>query len=198
MFAGKEILEDAVTTTPRGLWSNDPWVVENVERIYEHYVGTRRRRPFAPRHTSKVMKDPLNGVEHEISGYLHGAGLSERLRIVVKPNVFSPAVANSGKFTSWVLTRILEKDMKVLDLGSGTGVLALTAWHTLKARGTDEPVVWAVEAVPQAFANLKQNCARTGIVPHLGALAAVTERGAFLPHLMRVVCTRCWTGISML
>ncbi len=177
-FAGREILEDANPPEPRGFLSCDPDVVEAFAQVYADYTTDHRRRPTVPPHTEDMIADQSRArTPYRVHDFLN-LGFD----IVVQPNVFSPAFGNSSKFTAWVISKILTPDDKsVLDIGSGTGVLALTAWHTLTRphprKGRSDLKVVAVEGMTDAFGNLRRNCGTTGVIPLNCCLVACTSSG---------------------
>lgn len=171
-FAGHEILEDLTLGEPAGFFSTDRHVVKTFLNIYNEYVGKHRRKPFIPRHTKSVIeKQSQELTTYELPNFM-GLGLN----LAVHPQVFSPYYGNSTKFTCWILTKILSNQKTVLDIGSGTGVLALVAYKSLTGTGT--PNIVAVEAAPAAFENLVENVRNNvdGIQCIRAALAVKTNK----------------------
>ena len=152
-FAGREILERG-DAEPKGFFSSDPYVVETFHQIYLDYVKQGGRLPFIPPLTKSVIEKHNQQVSHQITNYL---GVIPNLQ--VDNGCFSPALANSSKFTSWVITKVLTKDdNRVLDIGSGTGVLALMAQKTLQQLGAATIEIIAVESDKASFNTLQKNC----------------------------------------
>ena len=173
-FAGHEILEDAQSKEPIGFFSSDRYVVEQFEKVYNEYVAERRRRPFTPLHTKKVIKrHGQEKTEYRLNDYL-----GYKCNVWIYPNVFSPLYGNSTKFTSWVITKILEGERKVLDIGTGTGALALLAEQVLKQKAGENQIrVVAIECAGHVYENLRKNIEenRSAVVPVLGVVAAKTS-----------------------
>lgn len=152
-FAGREMLERGGTdgAEPKGFFSSDPYVVETFHQIYLDYVQ-RCPRSLVPAHTQKIIEAHKKNPEHQIKNYL---GVIPNLH--VGNGCFSPALANSTKFTGWTINTILTSDdSPVLDIGSGTGVLALLAQNAIK--GASSPRIVAVESNEDSYQSLKMNC----------------------------------------
>lgn len=152
-FAGKSILQDKNETKQKGFHSTDPDVVNAFKHIFKAYTENHRRIPIKPIHSLDIIEDLAKAKEHSISNYVD-------LGITLKVNegIFSPAYANSSKFTSYAITKILKKDDKVLDIGSGTGAQAIVSYNFLKNNLlTNEPIVWAIEPFKESFENLNFN-----------------------------------------
>ena len=157
-FAGREMLERGVE--PKGFFSSDPYIVETFYQIYLDYVEQGGRSSFVPPHTRGVVEQHNRQPAHKVTNYL---GVITSLE--VGNGCFSPALANSSKFTSWVITKVLTKDdNSILDIGSGTGVLALMAQKTLQQLGATSSRIVAVECDENSFQTLLKNCpAASGI-----------------------------------
>jgi precorrin-6B methylase 2 len=156
-FSSREILESE-NPDPAGFYSSDPFVVETFSRIYDDYVKENKRSTFVPIHTLEIRKRHSSVGRHTIANFLDLVP-----EIVVETQTFSPAIANSTKFTGWIVSKTLERtDTAVLDIGSGTGALALVAWY---AMSTSDKSAWALEADSRVFENLKMNCNGTGVKP---------------------------------
>lgn len=123
--------------------------------------------------TSSVIAKHNEQPAHEIVNYL---GVISNLAV---EGGFSPALANSSKFTSWVITKVLTKDdTSVLDIGSGTGVLALMAQKTLQQLGVADCRIVAIESDNNSVQALKKNCnASSGIEVRKWCLSPKLEKG---------------------
>lgn len=175
-FASKEILEDMYSSEPKGFHSIDPDVVGVFEEIYHTYVSEHRRMPIKPTHTLKIIEEQSLVKEHLVSNYL-SSELKNGISIKVHDGVFSPKFANSSKFTSYVLCKILKGKESVLDIGSGTGIQALVALRKLEELGNTNPTIWALESVPSAFINLQENTQSTSITCRRWGLLSVLNNG---------------------
>ena len=152
-FAGKTILQDKNETKQKGFQSIDPDVVKAFEHIFNSYTATHRRIPIKPIHSLDIIDNLSKADKHRISDYLNLNILLE-----IDKGIFSPCYANSSKFTSYAITKILKKEDKVLDIGSGTGVQALVSYRYLQDYlSTPNPVVWAIEPFIESYDNLKRN-----------------------------------------
>lgn len=174
-FAGHEILEDVASNEPIGFFTNDIHVVNELEKVYNEYTSERRRRPITPKHTKQVIqKQRDKKTPYELANYL---GLN--LKINVEMGCFSPLYGNSSKFTSWVISKILNQETTVLDIGAGTGVQGLVAEKTLGVGG----IVYSVECVPSSFKNLEKNIKDngSGILAVRGVMLSETNKGKKIP-----------------
>jgi len=167
-FAGREILEHGQSESIKGFFSSDPYVVKTFHGIFNEYVSPHSRIPFVPLHTRRVAEAHDKHGQHTIPSFYFG--LVNNLMVGAKD--FSPWYGNSTKFTTWVLERLLTTGMdrpekkwsnhvnKLLDIGSGTGVLAVAARNILRnSCAKDNTVVWAIESHPNSFEVLRKNCA---------------------------------------
>jgi len=152
-FAGRDLLESG--TQPRGFFSSDPDVVNTFQHVYSDYVAQSGRLSFVPRHTRSVIDDhSTSDAARPLKNYL---GIIPHLEVA--DGCFSPAFGNSSKFTSWVISKVLTKnDISVLDIGSGTGVLALIAQKTLQQLGAMNYKILAVESDGRSLDTLRKNC----------------------------------------
>lgn len=152
-FAGREILERG-DSDPKGFFSSDPYVVETFHRIYEDYVAQGGRARLVPPLTQGVIDKHAQRKSHRLLNYCHTVQTIE-----VGEGCFSPGIANSTKFTCWAIGKLLSKDdISILDIGSGTGVLALVAKATLERLGVASPRIVATEFADAAYETLKKNC----------------------------------------
>lgn len=141
-----------------------------------------KRQRLIPLHTLNIISVQKELTTHKIKNYLELG-----LELEIDKGVFSPVYANSAKFVSWVITKVLKAGNNVLDIGACTGVLALTALRTLERLGTPPKKrnVVAVEPAPASFKNLKKNCEGTGIKLLQGALVVKTSKGRVaLPDML--------------
>ena len=158
-FAGREILENQKGEDPsiKGFFSSDPWVVKTFHKIFRDYTELHRREPFVPVHTRNIIQQHKSTGAHSLENYYFG--MIPKLEVM--QGVFSPAFGNASKFITWAIDKILTTPSgcctKVLDIGSGTGVLALTAYNVMKNANVEQPIVVALEPDPGAFQNLKKN-----------------------------------------
>ncbi len=175
-FAGHELLEDVASREPIGFFTSDPYVVQQLEKVYDEYTAEKRRRPFTPLHTHDVLQRQKDQSNHVLDNYL-----KLDLKIFVSPGSFSPFYGNSSKFTSWVLTKVLDTQTSVLDIGAGTGVQALVAERVLagpvEGGGNNRRIV-AVECSPGAYTNLEKNIQENSskILPIRGVMVARTDK----------------------
>lgn len=154
-FAGKTILQDKNETKQKGFHSIDPDVVDAFEHIFNSYTATHRRIPIKPIHSLDIIDDLSKVDKHCIKDYLN-----LKINLEIDKGIFSPGYANSSKFTSYAITKILKKDDKVLDIGSGTGVQAMVSYKYLQNDlSTPNPIVWAIEPFGESFKNLERNIA---------------------------------------
>lgn len=165
-FAGREVLERDQKNGVRGFFSTDPHVVETFHHVFNTYVESHGRIPYIPPHTRDVAAKHseshlIPSFYYDLVGKLH-----------VKPEMFSPVIGNSTKFTVWLLEKLLttgnptndshwpRKVKKILDVGAGTGVLSLAVGGILRNRcnRTDYSIV-ALDSCPHAQTILHDNCA---------------------------------------
>ena len=152
-FAGREILERG-DSEPKGFFSSDPYVVETFHKIYVDYVKQGGRACLVPPLTQDVIKEHATRKSHRIFNFCNTVDV-----LSVGEGCFSPAIANSTKFTCWAITKLLSKDDdSLLDIGSGTGILALVAQKTLAGLGVAKPIIWATECDETAYQTLCKNC----------------------------------------
>lgn len=155
-FANKAILQDKETKDYKGFHSIDSTVVDAFKKIFNAYTSSHRRIPIKPIHTLNIINSIKQKGKHTIENYLN-----ENIDIEVVNGMFSPAYANSSKFTSYALIRILKKNDKVIDIGSGTGVQALIAYNYLKNKlETESPLVYAIEPCKISIGVLESNANR--------------------------------------
>ncbi len=163
-FAGKTILEDGNYIEPQGFHSCDVGVVNAFKQIFESYTDDHKRIPLKPMHTRDIIEKTKEAGEHFLQCYHSKTTsdpiLSKPLRI--SADTFSPFYANSSKFTTDALLHVLQKDNKVIEIGSGSGIQVLAALRKLQDLGTSTPVVWAIE--PFAIELLEENCNGSDIV----------------------------------
>jgi len=165
-FAGRKLLEDETTNDFYGFHSVDLDVVEAFEAIFDSYVKEKRRTPIKPQHSLNIIAEIQKNTEpHIIENYLESSAYKNMIDefklsktdIEVPPQTFSPAYANSSKFTSIVLKTIIGKEDKVLEIGAGTGVQSIVAYKTQVALGNINPVVYALEMDEKGFTALQNN-----------------------------------------
>ena len=179
-FAGREILErepsEGQGGAPGGLpqvgdtrdimgfFSSDPMVVETFHRIYLDYASPSCRAAFVPLHTQAIMHEhaKVSQKGQRIENYYFGTIPS----LEVLPGAFSPAIANSTKFTTWVIDKILTTGeystrkhwcKRIVDIGAGTGVLVKVAHTVLRKKYKMDCEIWAIEAGDAGMENLKKN-----------------------------------------
>lgn len=171
-FAGKKVLEDVHNSETFGIHSVDSDVVEAFTDIFNSYVAERRRTPIKPQHSLNVI-EKINGHEdsYTIKDYLNSTcynNMIDELKLAktdieVPPQTFSPAYANSSKFTSVVLKTIIGKKDKVLEIGAGTGVQSIIAFRTQIALKNKKPKVYALEMDSNGFKALQNNLIKNKI-----------------------------------
>lgn len=160
----KEILRDAKVQLSQSDLSE-----VDAEHLLAHVLGLSRmdlHNPVLMESTIKELSDPAVIVEnfhdllerrlsHEPLQYITGSAPFRNLEFEVGPGVLVPR-PESELLVSAVLTHIanLEAPVSVIDLGSGSGALALTiATEAPQAR------VIAIEKSPEALVWLKKNVA---------------------------------------
>lgn len=160
-FAGRDVLGREKRHGIKGFFSNDPYVVETFQEVFETYVQSEGRIPYTPPHTLDIDKKHNSQGSHIIPSYYYG--LVNDLHVL--KDTFSPAIGNSTKFTVWLLDKLLTtgnqwKSIKsVLDVGSGTGILALATDAILRDKlGTTDHKIIAIDTSPDAQKILLQNC----------------------------------------
>jgi SAM-dependent methyltransferase len=167
-FAGREVLEREQKYGVKGFFSSDPHVVETFNEIYQTYVESPERIPYVPLHTLGIVREHDRAGDHMVSSF--GNGLVKNLR--VSAGTFSPVIGNSSKFTVWLLEKVLTTGnpkvatnwrnsiRRILDVGAGTGVLALAAGAAIRKHGKRKDFkVVALDACPHAYELLAENCA---------------------------------------
>ncbi len=175
-FAGREILESGAGNETKGFFSSDPYVVETFQRIYDVYSRKHSRLSYVPVLTSSVVERHRTQAAHRILDYL-GLGID----LEVAPGAFSPAIGNSTKFTAWVLNKILgPSQTEILDIGSGSGVLARVAEETLLGLGVTPKRILAAEANEDCFASLQANCSAHAVIPKCWRLESTPSGGVRL------------------
>lgn len=159
-FAGREILEREdrdEPVKPVGIFSTDPYVVEEFAQVYREYVTDTGRLPVAPLHTEKIIRSHNSGdkkVPHMVRSFLN-----LKFPIEIADGGYSPAIGNSAKFTARVLA--LESasyvgtnrtdPYRILEIGAGSGVLSfvaiqaleaaeITNWQAVLTESEDEPL----------------------------------------------------------
>lgn len=173
-FAGREVLEREHKYDIKGFFSSDPYVVKTFHSIFKTYIQSKERIPFIPLHTLNIADKHSRAGHHLIPNYYYG-----KIRnLHVHPETFSPCIGNSTKFTVWVIDKLLTtlctqnsqkqslKIKKILDIGAGTGILALTASATLRSLKKKDYSITALDACQHAQNILKLNCAQDNNIKH--------------------------------
>lgn len=168
-FAGREVLERKQEREIKGFYSSDPYVVKTFREVFLTYIDSRGRFPYIPPHTSNISARHDEIGAHLIPSYYNN--LVKNLYVL--PQAFSPVVGNSTKFTVWLLDKLLTTGnpdgslywghsvKKVLDVGSGTGVLALACSAILRDRCSNNNYsIMAIDSCPYAQQILKMNTAQ--------------------------------------
>jgi hypothetical protein len=170
-FAGKSNLEnETVSDEPRGFHSVDPVVIETFDKIFNDYVSLKQRVPIRPEHTQQIINVlNKNATDTQISNYLASScsdifkDYISGLNVTIKPKTFSPAIANSSKFTSRVIQEMIKKDDIFLEIGAGSGVQTIVGYKMLEKLGNNIPLVFAIENSQTAYNCLLENCKSNSI-----------------------------------
>jgi len=165
-FAGKSNLESAnENQEPMGFHSVDPIVVEAFENIFHDYVSGKSRVPIKPSHTLEiiektkketkevVLENYLDSQSHDIYKHVN----FPKIKIKINTNTFSPAIANSSKFTSRVIQETIKQNDVVLEIGAGTGVQSILSHIVRKHLGNTSPVTHSIEKFKSSYELMIEN-----------------------------------------
>ena len=124
---------------------------------------------------------------------------ADGFRLTVRPTVFHPRYFVASEFFSRFVTQLDLRDRTVLDVGTGTGIIALSA-----ARAGAANVV-AVDINPNAALSARENAARTVCRSHVGRMRrspvgvvaagqfdAILSNPPFFPEEPIDVADRAW------
>lgn len=168
-FAGKKQLESGQEFA-QGIHSVDEDIADSFGDILKSYISNKRIA-IQPFHTLKVIDQHTDA--HKINNYLKA-----NINIEIPERMFSPAYANSSKFTSYVLQNIItNKKTKIMEIGAGSGVQSLVAYKRLQELGSKLPTVLALEPFDDAYKSLvnnvrRNNCLNSSNTPGIRCMQA--------------------------